>query len=181
MAYRYPEPKKTSCLQILAFIRDRVDAGYAVNVNDIVSFLDDIHYETQKHRRNDASQRLRTLHNSGYLKKLAKEDISSSKSKSKGRKAAGRPASAYTLSENGRRYAQTLAELYLDSSGQPIDRTTVLKTLNQAFVLIDESLWRAIVIAKNTDDAAEILKTWSKNSKRALKLLKIYPFSGGPR
>jgi hypothetical protein len=180
--YNYPVAGKTSCSQVLGFIRDRADAGNCATVYDVEKFLSGVRYQTAAHRRNDASQRLRTLEKSGYIRKVSgtyRDGRVGAEAAAEALKelagSRGRPASIYAITDVGVRYARTLADLYIDEKGIVIDRAQVLKSLKNAFILVEREGWRAIAVAPGEKSAEKALRAWSITNGKRFNVSKIMP------
>lgn len=182
MPYDYPAAEKTSCSRVLSFIRDRADTGNCTTVYDVEVFLHNVRYKTASHRRNDASQRLRTLEKSGYIRKVSgtyKDSRVSAETAAEVLKeragSRGRPASIYAITDVGARYARTLADLYVDEGGAVIDRSLVLRDLKKAFILLETEGQRVIAVAAGEKSAEKALRAWSAESGKRFHVSKILP------
>lgn len=187
MPYRFDPPEKTSSLAILGFVRDRAELipensqlGHCTCVYNVEDFLASVKYATQKHRRNDASVRLRTLEVSGYLRKVGKGYVdervtaASAAEQIAAHAGAGRPAAIYALTEQGVRYAKTIADRYLNEEGEEIPREIMMPNKKAAWVVLSEGGFRVIALAPDKNTANEIVTTWAKKVNQSLKIKETY-------
>jgi hypothetical protein len=166
----------------LAFVRDRAEEGHCVSVYTLNDFLEKVPYETPKHRLNDASVRLRTLEKSGYLRKVGKDYVHGAMTAVLAAKeiamhpGPGRPPAIYAITEQGMKYATTIAEEYLDRTGKAVPRDKMMLLVRSAFgsdsisiFVVQEGSFRLLVEATGKDQAQATAQAWAKSAKILLK------------
>lgn len=192
MPYVFDPPEKTSSLAVLAYVRDLAEMGHCVSVYTISEFLAKVPYATAKHRMNDASVRLRTLEKSGYLRKVSKDYIIgdltavSAAKEIAAHAGPGRPPAIYAITEQGMKYATTIADEYLDQKGKAIPRDKMMPLLKRAYFsetisifVVREAMFRLLVEAADEDGARQAALVWAKEAKHPLKNLLITPLPKG--
>ena len=173
---------KTTCVEILSWIRDLYASGQQrpLSAFDIGEFLAGVEYEDDKHRLNDASQRLRKLERSGYLEKVKapvekESEIPGEEGDGKPKRPRGRPPSFYALTEKGQRYANTIANLYLNHEGKPVDKEMVIPVMASSTLAIDQSGMRIIVATPTREGTIHAVEKWMKESGKAMNLIHFSP------
>jgi len=196
MPYNYPESTKTSSVAILGFVRDRADLKECVCVLDVADFLKDVEYTTNVHRINDASTRLRTLERSGYVKKVKPDyedsrvfagplhkrlqekkeaDKKERKADNTGSGGRGRPPAIYALTDAGAKYARTIADIYLTGKGVPIEREGAMRSIHQAYIVLDETFTRAFVVSESPTGAMDAFMAWADKVGKQIKIKEALP------
>lgn len=179
MPYIYQQPEKTSSLAVLAFVRDRAEAGHCSSVYSLRDFLASVKYATPKHRLNDASVRLRTLEKSGYLRKVSKDYVSGDLTAASAAQeialqaGAGRPPAIYAITPSGMKYALTIADAYLGKDGKEIPREDFMRQRKDAWVALAEGPFRVIGLAPTEEKATNLIYAWAKKDEKPLKILKV--------
>lgn len=179
-----PETVKTTCLEVLAHIRDLHSARHStITVFDIAEFLKNVQYQDEEHRKNDATQRLRKLERSGYIEKLGPDKKTAEKKPSlpelgaqeKEKRPRGRPAASYAITKKGAEYARTIADLYLTETGEIVDREAVSPFLKTSTLLIGENNVTVIVATQSQEIAIAAVEAWMKATQEPFRATKIEP------
>lgn len=185
MPYEFKADAKLTSAEVLAYVRDETALGNCVTVFHVAEFSTsrDIPYEGEKHRLNDASQRLRTLEKSGYLKKVSKDyedkatGLTSKSAQAKiaecAKSGPGRPPAMYTLTIPGSKYAETMAGLYIDEQGKPTDRDDLLSRKSEAWIFLLDDLSRIIALGGTREGAIAALAAWAKHQKLKMPSYRI--------